>query len=136
MADRHSADVRSRIMRRIKGKDTGPELRVRRHLHREGLRYRVHLSSLPGKPDLVFTRKRVVIFVHGCFWHQHPGCVHSGVPLSNRNYWEPKLARTVERDRFHRQRLRSDDWHVITLWECEINEARLGELVKQLNSAR
>src|SRR5438105_5056441 len=101
MADSVSKQVRSAIMSKIRGKNTSPERLVRTALHRAGFRFRLHRSKLPGCPDVVLPRLRTVVFIHGCFWHQHPGCVHSGVPLSNTDYWKPKLTRTIARDARH-----------------------------------
>ena len=119
MPDKFGHDVRSRIMRQIKGRDTKPELLARSVLHRCGLRFRLQ-SSLPGKPDIVLPRHRTIVFVHGCFWHQHRGCKHAGIPLSNRRYWEPKLRRTVVRDRHNRRVLAEMGWSVYILWECQL----------------
>ena len=134
MTDTVSPKVRSAIMSRIKGKNTKPELTVRSFLHRSGLRFRVHRGDLPGAPDLVFPKYRTVIFVNGCFWHQHRGCVHSGIPLSNRYYWGPKLRRTVKRDRNRRRELRSMGWFVDVVWECQISEVRLIRLLKRIKT--
>lgn len=132
MADTVSPDVRSRMMSRIRSKDTSPELRVRSFLHRQGLRFRKNDKRLPGRPDAVFPKHRTVLFVHGCFWHQHPGCREGRIPDSNRDYWEPKLRRTVDRDYQHRRALEEQGWRVITAWECEIEEGRLLELARRI----
>ena len=113
---------RSEIMAAIRSKDTQPELFARRLVHGMGYRYRLHRPGLPGKPDLVFPGKRKVIFVHGCFWHQH-GCTFSHVPKSNRAYWEPKLERNRERDLDHLKSLRADGWKCLVLWECQLKES-------------
>jgi len=96
--DKLTAERRSANMRAIRSKGTKPEMRVRRLIHTLGYRYRLHRKDLPGKPDLVFPGRRCVIFVHGCFWHQHAGCREGRPPRSNSGYWTPKLSRTVERD--------------------------------------
>src|SRR5437763_1208578 len=101
MADRIPKHARSQLMSRIRSKDTGPEISVRRELHRAGFRFRLHLARLPGKPDLVFPAKRKVIFVHGCFWHGH-GCHRSSSPKSRKDYWVPKIRGNKARDRKHR----------------------------------
>ncbi|WP_460989657.1 very short patch repair endonuclease [Sphingobium sp. TomTYG45] len=106
-------------MRWIKSKDTSPELAVRRILHRLGYRYRLHRRDLPGKPDLVFGTRRKVIFVHGCFWHQHQGCSAGRNPASNTGYWTPKLRRNVERDLHNRSALQADGWEIMVIWACE-----------------
>lgn len=132
MADIVSPEVRSKIMSRIRGKDTKPELAVRSYLHRLGLRFRLHSRRLPGSPDLVFPKHRCVVFVHGCFWHQHEGCTHAGVPASNRSYWVPKLKRTIERDIEAQSALKKEGWQVEVIWECEIDDERLTDLAERI----
>lgn len=102
----------------IKGKDTQPEMKVRRFLHGRGFRYRLHVRSLPGSPDLCLPRYRVVIFVQGCFWHRHDGCRLSYVPASNRDTWQAKFQQNIERDRRNIDSLVRAGWRVIILWEC------------------
>jgi DNA mismatch endonuclease (patch repair protein) len=111
-------------MAKIRSGHTKPELIVRRLLHRLGYRYRLHGKQLPGKPDLVFATRRKVIFVHGCFWHQHEAtaCLDGRKPKSNIDYWHPKLARNVERDARQLAALEADGWQVLTVWECEVRE--------------
>ncbi len=106
-------------MQAIRGKDTGPELAVRRIVHRLGYRYRLHKKGLPGRPDLVFARRKKVIFVNGCFWHAHD-CQYGRAPESRQDYWLPKLKRTKERDIENRAELESLGWEVLTVWECQI----------------
>lgn len=122
MADRVSPAQRSANMRRIKGRDTAPELLVRRLAHAMGYRYRLHRSDLPGKPDLLFGPRRKVIFVHGCFWHQHDACRAGRVLASNASYWAPKLRRNTERDAAARAALEAHGWRVLTIWECETGD--------------
>jgi DNA mismatch endonuclease, patch repair protein len=110
-------------MRRILSRDTKPEIFVRKFLHAQGFRYRLHVASLPGKPDLVFPRLRRVIFVHGCFWHLHQGCREGRIPDSRREYWAPKLQRNVDRDRQHLATLRKLGWKHLVVWECEMRNA-------------
>lgn len=110
---------RGENMRRIRSKDTGPEMAVRRLVHRLGYRYRLHRKDIPGKPDLVFPGRRKVIFIHGCFWHQHPGCREGRLPKSNLTYWLPKLKRNTERDEAALAQLAASGWDVLVLWECE-----------------
>jgi DNA mismatch endonuclease (patch repair protein) len=109
-------------MSKIKARNTKPEMLVRRLLHRAGYRYRLHGRNLPGNPDLVFRARRKVIFVHGCFWHQHEAaeCRDGRRPKSNTDYWGPKLTRNVERDRRALDELMKTGWNVLTIWECEI----------------
>lgn len=118
MADVFSRDKRSWIMRRVRGKDTAPEKLVRSWLHARGYRFSLHRADLPGKPDIVLSSRRTVIFVHGCFWHGHKGCKHSVLPTSNREYWERKISTNAVRDKKHSRALRRSGWHVLTMWEC------------------
>lgn len=113
---------RSRIMRAVKGRDTGPEMVVRRLAHGMGFRYRLHRKDLPGKPDLVFPSRRKVIFVHGCFWHQHDCPRGARSPKSHQEYWLPKLSRNKQRDEEHQIRLRELGWDVLVIWECKIKD--------------
>jgi DNA mismatch endonuclease (patch repair protein) len=108
-------------MSRIRSKDTKPEWIVRRLLHAEGYRYRLHGKGLPGRPDLVFKKRRKVIFVHGCFWHQHAreDCADGRRPKSNEGYWNPKLQRNIDRDAAHLCSLREEGWEVEVVWACE-----------------
>jgi DNA mismatch endonuclease (patch repair protein) len=121
--DRISPKARSENMRCIRSKDTAPELTVRRLVHGMGFRYRLHVQRLPGRPDLVFTRLKKIIQVHGCFWHQHRGCSQSHVPKSRLQYWRPKLTRTKSRDIASEKALREQGWDVLTIWACELNDA-------------
>lgn len=114
---------RSAVMRAIKGKNTVPELMVRSLLHSLGYRYRIHATTLPGKPDLVFASRGKVIFVHGCFWHGHEGCRYSHLPKSNQAYWEAKISRNKVRDARAIRRLRQLGWSVATVWACQVKDA-------------
>jgi DNA mismatch endonuclease (patch repair protein) len=123
-------------MARIKGKGTGPEMNVRRAAHAIGLRFRLHRADLPGKPDLIFPKFRLALFVHGCFWHQHEGCRRASMPKSRTEYWHPKLQRNLDRDKRNQDALQGLGWRVETLWECEVStqaaaEHKLGELISQ-----
>jgi DNA mismatch endonuclease, patch repair protein len=109
-------------MARIRSKNTTPELFVRRIVYGMGFRYRLHVSKLPGKPDLVFTKLKKIIEVRGCFWHRHSGCIDSHVPKSRMEYWAPKLSRNVQRDKDNLAVLRKDGWKILMLWECETKE--------------
>ncbi len=120
--DKLSAKRRSANMRQIRSKNTAPELLLRRMLHRLGYRFRLHRKDLPGKPDLVFPSRRKVIFVHGCFWHQHSGCREGRVPLSRREYWEPKLGRNQARDAASQASLEEQGWQCLVIWECEMKD--------------
>ncbi|HEY0028773.1 MAG TPA: DNA mismatch endonuclease Vsr [Allosphingosinicella sp.] len=109
-------------MARVRSKDTSPELVVRRIAHRLGYRFRLHRRDLPGTPDLVFPMYRAVIFVHGCFWHQHACSRGSRIPKTNQDYWKPKLERNVLRDSTARSRLTEQKWRVLVIWECETRD--------------
>jgi len=113
---------RSEIMRAVRRENTGPELAVRKAAHRLGLRFRLYRKDLPGTPDLIFPKHRTCLFVHGCFWHRHPGCVKASTPKSRRDYWLPKFERNVERDRDNEEALRRLGWRVVTIWECETRD--------------
>jgi DNA mismatch endonuclease (patch repair protein) len=115
-------------MRAVRSKDTRPELGVRRLLHRLGYRFRLHRRDLPGSPDLTFPKYRTVIFVHGCFWHQHPGCRKALPPKSRVAFWQAKFDRNVARDRAYQARLQEAGWRVEIIWECE---TRVVELLEQ-----
>lgn len=114
--------TRSRVMSRIRSKDTAPELRVRRALWHAGYRYRLHVADLPGRPDIVLGKHHMAIFVHGCFWHGH-GCRRFHWPRTNAAYWRAKIERNMERDRQARERLALLGWDVRTVWTCELDEA-------------
>jgi DNA mismatch endonuclease (patch repair protein) len=113
---------RSQMMAAVRSKNTQPEMLVRRLVHSMGYRYRLHAARLPGKPDLAFAGRRKVIFVHGCFWHQHGGCKGSHLPKSNKKYWLPKLKRNQVRDEEHLKALRANGWRSLVLWECELRK--------------
>lgn len=110
---------RSALMSRIRGRDTAPELRVRRALHAMGYRFRLQRRDLPGTPDIVLPRHRIALFVHGCFWHRHPGCRSATTPRTRANFWQAKFAANVWRDASAANELRAAGWRVVTIWECE-----------------
>ncbi len=118
--NRLTPEQRSDNMRRIRGRDTGPEMIVRRLVHGLGYRYRLHRRDLPGKPDMVFPKRGKVIFIHGCFWHQHQGCSDGHQPRSNRGYWQTKLANNLRRDSEHMRQLEAAGWNILVIWECEL----------------
>ena len=109
-------------MRRVKGRDTTPEMKVRRLLWRMGARYRLHRKDLPGKPDIVLAGRKLAIFVHGCFWHGHDCARGARVPKQNRDYWEAKVGRNRARDAANRAALETKGWRVLTLWECTLKD--------------
>lgn len=118
--DVFSKKKRSEVMSRIRGRNTSPELAVRKKLHSMGYRFRLHQKNLPGKPDIVLKKYMAVIEVKGCFWHQHPGCKRASKPSSNTAYWQAKLQGNVNRDRKNARNLRSMGWSVVTVWECQL----------------
>jgi DNA mismatch endonuclease, patch repair protein len=136
MVDFLSPRERSERMSRIRGKDTRPELALRKVLHGLRLRYRLHGKGLPGKPDLVFPRYKAVVFVHGCFWHRHPGCSIATTPKSNTAFWLEKFEKNVARDARVTAQLEGQGWRVLVAWECELSTpakaARVGERLATL----
>ncbi len=123
MPDVFTKAKRAEVMSRIKSRDTQPERAVRSMLHRLGYRFRLHRIDLPGKPDLVLSRYRTVVFVHGCFWHRHKGCRFSYTPKTRVDFWQNKFASNVVRDQRVRSQLVKLGWRVITVWECELRSA-------------
>lgn len=124
MADTLSPTERGERMRRVRGKDTGPEMLVRKMVHGMGYRYRLHVRSLPGTPDLVFSGRRKALFVHGCFWHRHPdpACPLARLPKSRLDFWLPKLDGNAARDRDNLERLKAMGWGVMIVWECQLHD--------------
>ena len=122
MTDRLTREHRSWNMSRIRAKDTQPEKLVRSTLHRAGYRFRLHRRDLPGRPDIVLPKYRTVVFVHGCFWHRHPGCRFAYTPKSRVAFWNEKFRRNVERDCRNVRALRALGWRVITVWECQAQQ--------------
>lgn len=136
--DKITAEKRSKNMSAIRSRDTGPEMQVRRLIHGMGYRYRLHSTKLPGRPDLIFASKKKVIFVNGCFWHQHddPSCPIARLPKSHKDYWLPKLARNRDRDRDRLDQLKKLGWSILVLWECEIEgKADLKDRIKSFLSS-
>lgn len=129
--DVHSPEQRSYNMSRIKGKDTKPELLVRKWLWSQGYRYRLHRKDLPGNPDIVFQRQRKAVFVHGCFWHKHD-CRYFRWPRTNRTFWEEKINGNVRRDNKNYQALIADGWDYFIVWECELKQKNITELFHRL----
>jgi len=131
MTDKLSPEKRSWNMSRIRGRDTAPELAVRKLLHAAGFRFRLHRKDLPGRPDIVLPKYKTVIFVHGCFWHSH-GCKDSGTPKTNSGFWSTKLADNARRDTKNRTLLEQQRWNVEVIWECEIKKT--SELIGRLKA--
>ncbi|MCK9821578.1 MULTISPECIES: very short patch repair endonuclease [Acetobacteraceae] len=124
MADTLSPAARSARMACIQGRDTKPEMLVRRMLYAMGYRYRLHAKDLPGKPDIVFRKRRKAIFIHGCFWHRHPDptCRYARLPKSRLDFWLPKLERNRQRDLEHMEKLSAEGWQTLIIWECQLSD--------------
>lgn len=134
MGDIVDRETRSRMMSGIRAKNTKPELLVRKYLHAKGLRFRLHVKELPGKPDLVFPKYKTVVFVHGCFWHRHAGCKYATTPSSREHFWTNKLSENVARDAYQIAALGELGWRVFVVWECELRDgiARLDLLLSEI----
>jgi DNA mismatch endonuclease (patch repair protein) len=135
--DRLTKEERSANMSKIRSKDTLPEIRIRKTLWRMGYRYRLHCKQLPGKPDIVITKQKIIIFVHGCFWHRHENCIEASRPKTNSEYWETKIAKNIERDKKHQEEIKQMGYKIFIIWECEVkknieeNTKMLEKLLKQ-----
>lgn len=126
MADTVSPETRSYIMSQVRSKNTKPEIRVRSLLHAMGFRFRLQRKDLPGKPDITLPKYKSVVFVHGCFWHRHPGCKKTTTPATRVDFWQEKFRKNVDRDERNRRELIGLGWRVIVVWECELrNEQAL-----------
>ncbi|RYZ84836.1 MAG: DNA mismatch endonuclease Vsr [Proteobacteria bacterium] len=132
MADVHDKATRSFNMSRIKSKDTKPEMIVRRFLHSQGFRYRLHVKDLPGKPDIVLPKYKTVIFVHGCFWHGHEGCRYFVVPKTRTEWWLSKINRNRLNDAKKKHTLEVIGWNVVTIWECHLKGDKIDFILNQL----
>lgn len=132
MADIVDAKTRSRMMAGIRGKNTTPEVRLRKSLHGAGFRFRLHSAKLPGRPDIVLPRFHAAIFVHGCFWHRHEGCRNASVPKSNAAFWAEKFASNVERDAMNLAGLKEVGWRVAIVWECAIRHRGEADVAAEL----
>jgi DNA mismatch endonuclease, patch repair protein len=131
MADRFTTGQRSKMMAAVRSRDTIPERRARSIAHGLGFRFSLRRNDLPGRPDLVFPRLKAVIFVHGCFWHRHPGCSRSTSPATNRAFWEAKFRRNVSRDAETLAQLRASGWKTLVVWECELG--KLNTLTRRIS---
>lgn len=136
MADVHEPETRSYNMSQISGKDTKPEMIVRKFLHSNGFRYRLHAKDLPGKPDLALPKYNTVIFVHGCFWHAHEDCKYFKIPQTRTEWWKEKLFGNKERDENNIEELKERGWEVIVVWECELKSDRKMTLVKLIEKIK
>jgi DNA mismatch endonuclease (patch repair protein) len=124
-------------MAAIRGRNTSPEIRVRRLLHRLSYRFRLHRRDLPGSPDVVLSKHRTVVFVHGCFWHRHPGCRYTTTPKTRADFWTQKFKQNMERDHRQQQQLREMGWSVMVIWECELRDlSSLTERLRRIRGAR
>jgi DNA mismatch endonuclease (patch repair protein) len=133
MADRISREHRSWNMSRIRGENTKPERVVRSLLHRMGFRFRLHRRDLPGTPDIVLPKYRTVVFVHGCYWHRHPGCRYAYTPKSRVEFWKTKFSQNVKRDVRVRSELETLGWNIVVVWECELRDSEaLAERLRQI----
>lgn len=135
MVDSLTPEARSALMSRIRGKNTKPEMFVRRLVHGMGYRFRLHRKDLPGKPDLVFPRLKKVIFMHGCFWHYHddPECKSARIPKSNQAFWKPKLEGNRARDKSNEAKLRELGWEVMVIWECQTRKRDADRLRQEVS---
>jgi DNA mismatch endonuclease (patch repair protein) len=138
MADVHSKEIRSFNMSQIKGKDTKPEILVRKFLFSNGIRYRLHDKRLPGKPDMVFTKYKKVVFIHGCFWHGHENCKYFVVPKTRTVWWLNKINCNKKKDAESIDALKKQGWKVITIWECELKpnnkENKLKSVIREFKN--
>lgn len=132
MVDIVDRATRSRMMAGIRGKDTKPEMALRSALHALGLRYRLHVSTLPGRPDIVLPRYNAAIQIHGCFWHRHEACEFATTPGSNQAFWQSKFSQTVERDRLNSESLRQRGWREAVVWECAIKARGADPIAREL----
>jgi DNA mismatch endonuclease (patch repair protein) len=134
MADVHTPAVRSYNMSMIKGKNTKPEIVVRKFLHSKGFRFRLHMKDLPGKPDIVLPKYKTVIFIHGCFWHGHKNCKYFVVPKTRTRWWTKKIEGNKEHDERNKIKLKKADWKIITLWECRLRSKKILKTLSKLES--
>jgi len=132
MADVHSKETRSYNMSRIRSKDTKPELLVRKFLHAQGFRYRLHVKDLPGKPDIVLPKYKTVIFVHGCFWHGHEGCKYYVIPKTRTEWWLNKINGNITKDKSSKDLLLEEGWKIIEIWECELKKKLIDQTFQSL----
>jgi DNA mismatch endonuclease, patch repair protein len=134
MADVHSKETRSYNMSRIRSKDTKPEILVRKFLHKNGFRYRLHVKDMPGKPDMVLPKYKTVVFIHGCFWHGHDGCKYYVVPKTRTEWWLNKINGNINNDTKAEQTLKALGWNIIKIWECELKKATVEDTLTTLLS--
>lgn len=135
MADVHSKETRSYNMSRIRSKDTKPEMLVRKFLHKNGFRYRLHVKDMPGKPDIVLPKYKTVIFIHGCFWHGHEGCKYFVVPKTRTEWWLHKIGTNISNDTNAEKALLEAGWKIIKIWECQLKKTEIDNTFSLLTSA-
>lgn len=137
MADVHSKEIRSYNMSQIKGKNTKPEILVRKFLHSKGFRFRLHDAKLPGKPDIILPKYKTVIFVHGCFWHGHKNCKYATIPKTKTEWWLKKIIGNVANDKKKSSNLKKEGWRVINIWTCQLKPKKVEKTLSSLlNSLR
>lgn len=134
MTDVHSKETRSYNMSRIRAKDTKPELLVRKYLFSKGVRYRVNVKDLPGKPDIVLPKYKTIIFIHGCFWHGHEGCRYFVIPKTRTEWWTEKIQKNQERDQQEHDALRQAGWNIMTIWECQLKPQKQSATLENILS--
>ncbi|MDP9047894.1 MAG: DNA mismatch endonuclease Vsr [Bacteroidota bacterium] len=132
MADVHSKETRSYNMSRIRSKDTKPEMLVRKFLHKNGFRYRLHVKDLPGKPDIVLPKYKTVIFIHGCFWHGHEGCKYATIPKTRTDWWQSKIAGNKQNEIKNKVKLKSTGWKVLVVYTCNLKYASVTSTLNEL----
>lgn len=137
MTDNRTKSQRSYNMSRIRSGNTSPEMQVRKFLYAKGIRYRLHVRTLQGRPDIVINKRKIVIFVNGCFWHRHKNCKRAKTPKSNTEFWQEKFRLNVQRDKKNYLLLKHEGWYVIMIWECQLSNDRkektLSKLLERLN---
>lgn len=126
--------TRSRLMGRIRSKNTKPEMMVRRFLHAKGLRYKLHVATLPGKPDLAFPSRKIAVFVNGCFWHGHDGCPKAALPKTSIDFWKEKIMKNRIRDASNYEKISDLGWLAVVIWECELDKLRLEEIYQYIEA--
>jgi len=129
MADVLTPVQRHNCMSKIKGRDTKPEVKVRSWLHRNGYRFRVQKSDLPGKPDIVLKKYNLAIFVNGCYWHRHPGCKYTTTPATNTEFWQKKFNQNISRDKICIEKLEACGWNTLIIWECQVRNGTFSQLL-------
>lgn len=134
--DKISKEKRSKNMSKIKSHDTSIEIKVRKYLFSQGFRYRKNVKSLPGKPDIVLSKYKTVIFINGCFWHRHPGCKYATTPSSHQEFWQKKFTANVKNDQKNHKLLTESGWNVIVLWECKIEHDFVNLMIKLIKELR